>query len=172
MKANPSSNVTANNEQMDLLNKFVKLQTISVSPTVIATGFVRHIDGASFKTDGTPVDIIDLEEYGDRKSNILTAPSTTNPVAYYQGGSIYVDPATAVPFSFYYYGENVGAAKPLLVLKRSLETNVYDSTNSVQLVWPEYMYPRIIMMILKYLGISINDPSMIQNKLNEINDAA
>jgi hypothetical protein len=169
MKYNPSSETEANNEQLDVLQKFKKSTSVSAATAVnLPTGYVRHI--AAYTSGGVEIDYVSLEEYTDRKSNSLTVPSTTYPVFYVTNGTIVTDPTTLGTYTFWYYAQNTGASKPSLVLKSENGIFVYDST-SVQLVWPEYMYERIIMLMLKYLGISINDPAIIQEKLKSISDA-
>jgi len=172
MKFNPSHDTTDNDEQMDLLQKFKKSVSVTTASQALPSGFVRHVDDGAYNSSGVKVDIIDLDEYADRKGNSITAPSTTYPVCYIAGGNIVTDPAGILPYTFWYYGENVSSAAPLLVLKLENGVSKYDSASSVELVWPEYMYSRIVMHILKYLGVSINDPNLVQEKLKEIADAA
>lgn len=168
IKTNPSSDVEDNNEQVDLLQKFKKFTSVNSATAVsLPSGYIRFV--AAY--DGTvKVDFVSVEEYTDRIGNSLTAPSTTYPVCYLTNGTIVTDPITIGTYTFWYYGENTGAAKPSLALKKEAGITKYDSSASVQFVWPEYMYPKIVMMILKYLGISINDPAMVQEKLREIAD--
>lgn len=167
---NPSSAVEANEEQMDILEKFKKSVAITAfEPFALPSGYVRHI---AAQWDDIPVDYVTMAEYIDRRSNYLTVPSASYPVFYITNDTIVTDPITIGTYTLWYYGENKGANKPYLGLKSENGITVYDSSTSVQLVWPEYMYSDIIMGILKYLGISINDPSMVQEKLKMMNNAA
>lgn len=174
MKFNPSSDTEANNEQLDLLEKFKKSTTVNADPFTLPTGYVRHVDGGAYTAAGVEVDYVSIREFTDRNNNTLTAPSTSYPCFYIAEGDIVTSPASVATatYTFWYYGENTGASKPLLALDNEDDINKYDSGNSVQFVWPEYMYPQIVMMVLKYLGISINDPNLIQEKLKEINNVA
>ena len=166
---NPSSETEANNEQLDLLEKFKKSTTVNAASFSLPAGYVRHVDGGTYTSGGVPVDYVSIREYTDRKDNSLTAPSTTYPIFYISEGNIITDPvsvATAT-YTFWYYGENTGVNKPLLALKSEDGITKYDSGNSVQFVWPEYMYSTIVFKVLEYLGVSVQDREMIQKKLIE-----
>ena len=172
MKFNPSSDVSDNDEQLDMLQKFLKSESVvSGSAHTLPAGYVRHVDDAAYTTGDVKVNIINMEEYADRKGNSIVAPSATYPVAYITNGTIVTDPTTIGTYTLWYYGANTGNDKPSLAITSDDSVNVYDSVESVELVWPEYMYPRIVMLMLKYLGISINEPTVIQEKMKEIADA-
>jgi hypothetical protein len=171
MLDNRSSSVTANDEQMALLQKFKRSVSVnSAAPVALPSGFIRHIKDGAYTSANVKVDIVDIDEYRDRMSNSITAPSTTYPIAYLTNDTIVTVPTTIGTYTLWYYGESL--TKPNLVLKSEAGINKYDSVNSVGLGWPEYMYPEIVMMMLKYLGISVNDPSVINEKLKEIANVA
>jgi hypothetical protein len=165
MKYNPSEDVSGNPEQMDVLRYFKKSETVDSSTAhTLPSGYMRFISAYDGDVE---VRSIDVDTYAKWKSNDILAPSTTNPILYIKGDDIITDPITIGTYTLWYYGANMGSDKPNLVLEAEDSINVYDSVNSEELVWPEWMYPRITQMILKYLGFSVNDQSLIQEKLKE-----
>ena len=126
--------------------------------------------GDGWTSGGIKVEWISPEEYSHRKSCSLTAPSSKYPVFFTKGNQFYIEGGATV--NVHVIKQNTGVEKPLLVLKEENDVNVYDSVNSVQLKWPEYMYPKIIMYMLKYVGISVGDEGIIVQSLNERQNAA
>jgi hypothetical protein len=177
MAGSRSAGVEKNEEQLDLLAKFVTFSDTPAGTSSIPSGFVRCVDGscsvtiAGTSTIGTQVERVSLEEYSDRVSNSLTAPSSTYPVFFIQGSYVYAYPSGFGTFRLYYYTDIPSGSAPELVLKSENGVNVYDSDNSTELSWPDYMYPSIVMGMLKYLGISVTDQLMVEQKLKEINNS-
>ena len=171
MVFNPSTEVEANQEQLDLLDKFKVSTTLGGASVSVPLGYVRFV---SCRVGSVKVDMISEEEYTERKACSLTAPSTTYPVIYLQNGYIKSDPtpsALGTDHTFVYYGGNVQNFRPLLVMKQEYDIPVYNSSSSVELVWPEHIYPNIIWRILKYLNISVGDPNAIAETLKKTTDA-
>jgi len=176
MVFNPSTEVEANQEQIDILDKFKTVLPLTTTTVLLPENYLRFVtcDAFILPYGLLKFEMVSREEYTERKNCSLTIPSTTYPVVYLQRGYVYYDigggTSSATP-SFIYYGTNVGANKPLLVMKQEDDIPKYDSLNSVELVWPDYMYSNIIWRILKYLNISVGDPNAIAETLKKTTDA-
>lgn len=166
MLFNPISTPEANKEVLDILQPFI-YNTSGTGTFAIPNGMIRLL---SARTSTRKVDIITNEEYNDRKTNSLTTPSDRFPVVYLSEGNIITDPSSLIYYS--YIKQNIGSEKPNLVMTILNEVPVYDSTSSVELKWNDYMYPKIIAIMLKYIGISVGDETIIKHSLNEHKDAS
>ena len=169
MIANPSEDVTGNEEQMDILQKFKKSSSISpCAAQSLPSGYMRFI--AAYDENDNEIHLVDVDTYTKWKSNEVLNPSSDNPVLYISEGMIRFDPTNTFTTTFWYYGDLVGAEKPNLVLKAEDSINVYDEENSVELVWPDHMYPKITAEMIKYLELSINNPNLFQEKMKELDN--
>ena len=142
-----------------------------------------HRFGSAFYETGTnspEIQIISKREYHRQKLSPLTQPTTDFPVAIYQEDKLTVYPAVTVPqisdIGFNYI------RKPLDVVwaysSGSLGQYVYEPTNtgagiipttgSVNFEISDSQQTEVILEILKYSGIIIRDPQIIQAASQEL----
>ena len=171
MKDPSSTDVDANNEQEDVLDLFKKSFTmVNGGQTATPDGYMRFI--SAYNVSGVKFDYVTEGELADRNDNSLTLPSTTQPVIYQREGYFFTSGNTSSSVTVWYYGANTGSDKPLLARDKTSGVPNYDSGNSVQFVWPEYMYPQIIALVLQYIGVSVGDDMIIKNTLIESQNAS
>lgn len=122
------------------------------------------------------VDLVTRMEYEERAGDILTAPSTRNPVIYYEDGVEYVHPnvgykltymvSPATPFLDYYYDANrviqyleVGDTHTLAtgeVYRDGTSSVGYAITNAtVEIDMDEDGQKRVMNRILRLLGVTV-----------------
>ena len=167
---------------MDKLDPFCDLTTLTINSTNTyfeTPGYSTAISGTtatqnlnnvyatlSLKVNGefTDIERIDKSKLPFLFSSKLTAPSTTFPVYYYSADLIYVFPSTITKIDLYYIGKPRDPLWNSTVNTTSFGTPIYtyseiDSSNFRLHASDE---SDLILGILKYFGVTIKDPLVIQ----------
>ena len=134
-----------------------------------------------------PIEILSNRDYNQIKLSPLTQPTNNFPVAKYQQDKITVFPSAApyassdVTFNYIRKPEDVVWAYKLGTLGQYLfndssnpvDTGVVPTSGYVDFEISESQQTEVILQILKYAGVIIRDPQIVQAASNELaqNDA-
>lgn len=120
----------------------------------------------SLKINGefTDIERIDKSKLPFLFSSKLTAPSTTFPVYYYSADLLYVFPNTINKVDLYYIAKPRDPNWVSTVDTTSFGTPIYtyDSIGSTNFILHSSDEPDLILGILKYFGVTVKDPLVIQ----------
>ncbi len=167
---------------MDKLDPFCDLTTLTIDSTNTyfeTPGYSTIISGTtvtqalnniyatlSLKVNGefTDIERIDKSKLPFLFSSKLTAPSTTFPVYYYSADLLYVFPNTINKVDLYYIAKPRDPNWISTVDTTSFGTPVYtyDAINSSNFRLHASDESDLILGILKYFGVTIKDPLVIQ----------
>tara|TARA_Y100000361_G_scaffold153843_1_gene176892 strand:- start:490 stop:1248 length:759 start_codon:yes stop_codon:yes gene_type:complete len=167
---------------MDKLDPFCDLTTLTIDSTNTyfeTPGYSTIISGTtvtqalnnvyatlSLKVNGefTDIERIDKSKIPFLFSSKLTAPSTTFPVYYYSADLLYVFPNTINKVDLYYIAKPRDPNWVSTVDTTSFGTPVYtyDDVNSTNFRLHSSDESDLILGILKYFGVTIKDPLVIQ----------
>ena len=166
----------------DKLDPFCDLTTLTIDSTNTyfeTPGYSTIISGTtvtqalnnvyatlSLKVNGefTDIERIDKSKIPFLFSSKLTAPSTTFPVYYYSADLLYVFPNTINKVDLYYIAKPRDPNWVSTVDTTSFGTPVYtyDDVNSTNFRLHSSDESDLILGILKYFGVTIKDPLVIQ----------
>jgi hypothetical protein len=112
----------------------------------------------------TDIERIDKSKLPFLFSSKLTAPSTTFPVYYYSADLIYVFPSTITSVDLYYISKPSDPSWNSSVDTSSFGTPIYtySGSDSVNFTLHASDESDLILGILKYFGVTIKDPLVIQ----------
>ena len=112
----------------------------------------------------TDIERIDKSKLPFLFSSKLTAPSTTFPVYYYSADLLYVFPNTITSVDLYFIAKPADPVWSSTSNTTNFGTPVYtyDSDNAVNFKLHDSDEPDLILGILKYFGVTIKDPLVIQ----------
>ena len=111
-------------------------------------------------SDEIPIDLVTTAEAEQRRFNSVTEPTARHPIAEIKNSTtIQVYPTTITSITLSYLKRPTPAS---YVIKNENGIDVYDSTNSVQFAWSADKHISLIRLILKYLGLSVNDSFIVQ----------
>ena len=167
---------------MDKLDPFCDLTTLTIDSTNTyfeTPGYSTLISGTtitqaynniyatlSLKVNGefTDIERIDKSKIPFLFSSKLTAPSTTFPVYYYSADLLYVFPNTINKVDLYYIAKPRDPNWVSTVDTTSFGTPIYtyDDVNSTNFRLHSSDESDLILGILKYFGVTIKDPLVIQ----------
>ena len=175
---------------MDKLDPFCVNTTLSIDSTNTyfePPGYqttITNLDGTSYDTLSTDIYAtlsvkrfvknnlslhVDIERVEKSKipflfSSKLTAPSETFPMYYYSENLIYVFPKTINSIELYYVKKPQDPKWHFAVDTTSFGTPIYtyDPVGSVNFVLHASDEPDLVLGILKYFGVTIKDPLVIQ----------
>lgn len=166
---------------MDKLDPFCDLITLTLTASGYfePPGYNTNIPGTtttvalnniyatlSVKINGTFTDVerVDKAKLPFLFSSKLTEPSTTFPVYYNSADLIYVFPNTIDKIDLYYIGKPRDPLWSSTVNTTSFGTPVYthDPISSGNFTLHASDEPDLILGILKYFGVTIKDPLVIQ----------
>lgn len=167
---------------MDKLDPFCDLTTLTIDSTNTyfeTPGYSTLISGTtitqaynniyatlSLKVNGefTDIERIDKSKIPFLFSSKLTAPSTTFPVYYYSADLLYVFPSSITSVDLYYIAKPRDPNWVSTVDTTSFGTPIYtyDDVNSTNFRLHSSDESDLILGILKYFGVTIKDPLVIQ----------
>ena len=167
---------------MDKLDPFCDLTTLTIDSTNTyfeTPGYSTLISGTtitqaynniyatlSLKVNGefTDIERIDKSKIPFLFSSKLTAPSTTFPVYYYSADLLYVFPNTINKVDLYYIAKPRDPNWVSTVDTTSFGTPIYtyDGISSTNFRLHSSDESDLILGILKYFGVTIKDPLVIQ----------
>jgi hypothetical protein len=167
---------------MDKLDPFCDLTTLTIDSTNTyfeTPGYSTIISGTtitqaynniyatlSLKVNGefTDIERIDKSKIPFLFSSKLTAPSTTFPVYYYSADLLYVFPSSITSVDLYYIAKPRDPNWVSTVDTTSFGTPIYtyDDVNSTNFRLHSSDESDLILGILKYFGVTIKDPLVIQ----------
>ena len=167
---------------MDKLDPFCDLTTLTIDSTNTyfeTPGYSTLISGTtitqaynniyatlSLKVNGefTDIERIDKSKIPFLISSKLTAPSTTFPVYYYSADLLYVFPSSITSVDLYYIAKPRDPNWVSTVDTTSFGTPIYtyDDVNSTNFRLHSSDESDLILGILKYFGVTIKDPLVIQ----------
>ena len=112
----------------------------------------------------TDIERIDKSKLPFLFSSKLTAPSTTFPVYYYSADLLYVFPSSITSVDLYYISKPTDPNWVSTVDTTSFGTPIYtyDDASSVDFLLHASDESDLILGILKYFGVTIKDPLVIQ----------
>ena len=112
----------------------------------------------------TDIERIDKSKLPFLFSSKLTAPSTTFPVYYYSADLLYVFPSSITSVDLYYIAKPRDPNWVSTVDTTSFGTPIYtyDDASSVDFLLHASDESDLILGILKYFGVTIKDPLVIQ----------
>ena len=167
---------------MDKLDPFCDLTTLTINSTNTyfeTPGYSTAISGTtatqslnnvyatlSLKVNGefTDIERIDKSKLPFLFSSKLTAPSTTFPVYYYSADLLYVFPSSITSVDLYYIAKPRDPNWVSTVDTTSFGTPIYtyDGISSTNFRLHSSDESDLILGILKYFGVTIKDPLVIQ----------
>jgi len=170
---------------MDKLDPFCANTTLSIDSTNTyfePPGYettITGLDGTSYDTLSTDIYAtlsvkksslnVDIERVEKSKipflfSSKLTAPSETFPVYYYSENLLYVFPNTITSIEVYYVKKPQDPTWSSSVDTTSFGTPVYTYSpiDSINFILHASDEPDLILGILKYFGVTIKDPLVLQ----------
>ena len=167
---------------MDKLDPFCDLTTLTINSTNTyfeTPGYSTPISGStatqalnniyatlSLKVNGefTDIERIEKSKIPFLFSSKLTAPSTTFPVYYYSADLLYVFPSSITSVDLYYIAKPRDPNWISTVDTTSFGTPIYtyDDVNSTNFRLHSSDESDLILGILKYFGVTIKDPLVIQ----------
>ena len=170
---------------MDKLDPFCVNTTLSIDSTNTyfePPGYqttITNLDGTSYNsfstdvyatlnvsmsTKNTDIERIEKSKIHFLFSSKLTAPSETFPMYYYSENLIYVFPKTINSIELYYVKKPQDPKWSSAVDTTSFGTPIYtyDPAGSVNFVLHASDEPDLVLGILKYFGVTIKDPLVIQ----------
>ena len=167
---------------MDKLDPFCDLTTLTIDSTNTyfeTPGYSTIISGTtvtqaynniyatlSLKVNGefTDIERVDKSKIPFLFSSKLTAPSTTFPVYYYSADLLYVFPSSITSVDLYYIAKPRDPNWVSTVDTTSFGTPIYtyDDVNSTNFRLHSSDESDLILGILKYFGVTIKDPLVIQ----------
>jgi hypothetical protein len=147
-----------------------------------------HRFGSAFWNKGKnspPIEIISNRDYNQLKLSPLTQPTNDFPVAKYQQDKLTVFPSpttfadTDVTFNYIrkpadvVWAYSVGSLGQFVYEKTSTGAGIIPSTGSVQFEISDTQQTEVIIEILKYAGVIIRDPQIVQSasQLSAANEA-
>lgn len=146
----------------DALKPFKTSGDVSLTAGVgsLPADYVHAISPACHTSDSTiyRVDIVTDKEWVARQSNSVTAPSTTYPIARIYGSSVAVKPTTISTLTLHYYKR---PTEPVYAATLSNGVMTYASGSSTQFDWDELFHPRLIKIILGYIGITVPESFIV-----------
>jgi hypothetical protein len=149
-----------NSEALKTFLVTISNQTISQGQLVYPTNFV-HLTRIGYFNSITsrqrPVVQVSDSEWDDRLGNPITAPELEYPIFRYQNGSIDIRPTSIQNVSITYLRLSV---TPIYSIVELNGINDYDSVNSVQFEWPEYLHNDILNIFLGYITLAAKDGSL------------
>lgn len=104
-----------------------------------------------------PVEIMDDDKLAGRESNPNKQPTTKYPICSMYSETIDFLPVTGmantvVRFTYYRYPK-----KPFRAYNVVNDVDVYDATNSTQIELPAMTHPKMVRIMLSYVGINLRD---------------
>jgi len=110
------------------------------------------------------IEIISSRDYRKQILSPLTQPTTNFPIAQYKDDKLTVFPEVSTPLTtdvtFNYIRKPVDPVWAFTI--GVVGQYVYDSVNSVQFEIDESNQPQVVLEILKYTGVIIRDPQIMQ----------
>jgi hypothetical protein len=110
------------------------------------------------------IEIISSRDYRKQILSPLTQPTTNFPIAQYKDDKLTVFPKVSTPLAtdvtFNYIRKPVDPVWAFTI--GGVGQYVYDSVNSVQFEIDESNQPQVVLEILKYTGVIIRDPQIMQ----------
>jgi|TARA_R110002126_G_scaffold6246_1_gene32906 hypothetical protein len=110
------------------------------------------------------IEIISSRDYRKQILSPLTQPTTNFPIAQYKDDKLTVFPEVSTPLAtdvtFNYIRKPVDPVWAFTI--GGVGQYVYDSVNSVQFEIDESNQPQVVLEILKYTGVIIRDPQIMQ----------
>jgi len=163
----------------DKIDPFCTSSTISLTagvgslPTAASGSYnvagVYSILNVSSADSLTQIERIEKSKLSFLLSSPLTAPSTTFPMYYVSGDSVYVYPTSLSSVSMYYVGTPPDPIWNSGVDTTSFGTPIYTYTasGSVNFTLHDSDEVDLVLGILQYFGITIKDPLVIQSAMQE-----
>ena len=147
--------------------------TDNISISLYSVDFYRL--GSVIYNDTTELQLMDRNEWYLIKKAPLVAPTTTYPACLFEDEKIYVYPTTIVP------GLSTGNTSPIQVsyIKRpanvfwasspgSVGQLLYDPTRAVEFELDSSEQTNVILQILAYAGIILQDPNVVQMAAQQV----
>ena len=110
------------------------------------------------------IEVISSRDYRKQVLSPLTQPTTNFPIAQYKDDKLTVFPEVLTPLAsdvtFNYIRKPVDPVWAFTI--GGVGQYVYDSVNSVQFEIDESNQPQVVLEILKYTGVIIRDPQIMQ----------
>ena len=153
----------------DDLRIFMVNETITSPQSILALS-ANYVHLISLrKTDGSHIKLLDDYELGHVLNSALTPPSNMYPVASIIGDSIVLYGTGSANLTylrrpekpFWEYLKNVNG-EPVDSNNNLINYPIYDSTNSVDLEFPDETFNEIAIRILSFVGINLRENQLTQ----------
>lgn len=152
----------------DKIDPFYATSSISLTSGVGTLPTFYNIINVSADSRLTDVERIEKSKLSFLLSSPLTAPSTTFPIYYITGSTITVNPSSLSTIQMDYVSV---PADPVWANTVDSTTGAltFDSTNAVDFTLHPSEEVELVLGVLKYAGVVIKDPSVIQMATQEDN---
>lgn len=119
------------------------------------------------REDGTPVTILENDQFGRMKKSVVTPPIDEEPFGCFHGDGVEIAPASLTDVHLYYVRM---PKEPNWDYSIQNDTEVYNASATPQLSGkvsqnfetPTRIHKKICLIILKYLGINLSDAQLTQ----------
>lgn len=119
------------------------------------------------RSDGTPITLLDNDQFGRIKKSLVTPPTAEEPYACMAGNGIEVAPGDLTDVQLIYVKK---PKDPNWDYTMSGQTEVYNGTSTPQASGkvsygfdtPERLHKKICIVILKYIGVNLSDSALTQ----------
>lgn len=127
-----------------------------------------------------PIEILSNRDYNQIKLSPLTQPSSNFPVAKYKGNKLTVFPTTNLPakedISFNYirkpqdvvWAYSIGTLGQYVYESQTIGSGIIPNTGTKQFEIDDSQQSEVILEILKYAGVVIRDPQIVQAVSQEL----
>ena len=152
----------------DKIDPFYATSSISLTSGVGTLPTFYNIINVSADSRLTDVERIEKSKLSFLLSSPLTAPSTTFPIYYITGSTITVNPSSLSTIQMDYVSV---PADPVWANTVDSTTGAltFDSANAVDFILHPSEEVELVLGVLKYAGVVIKDPSVIQMATQEDN---
>lgn len=105
------------------------------------------------------IQLVQEDRLSEALSNQVRVVSSEYPIATSTGTNLVLFPRATASGKLFYFRS---PAAPKLAYTLTGRTLVYDQLNSVQLLWGEPSIRQVMMRVLGYLGLNLNEATIIQ----------
>jgi hypothetical protein len=183
----PKTNVEFASRMDHLMEEFQIFEennfALSVAGNVYTQPTNLHRFGSASYNRGLnspPIEILSNRDYNQIKLSPLTQPSSNFPVAKYKGNKLTVFPTTNLPakedISFNYirkpqdvvWAYSIGTLGQYVYESQTIGSGIIPNTGTKQFEIDDSQQSEVILEILKYAGVVIRDPQIVQAVSQEL----
>lgn len=148
-----TSTINVSNSRFTLPNDYAAFSSLKYR---YVTNQENCEDGA--KAVKIPIEVVTDEEFASRQSSLLTPPTIRRPIANFDVSGIEVLPSTITSVELTYLKFPATPIRQYTIVN---DEDVYSSTGTVNIDFPETCFNDIAIRVLQYYGINLSDSELV-----------